>query len=381
MFEERMKTFRTALYEASIDVALVTDDDNVCYLAGYHDYLHMDFGRPAILIVLRGGESVLLTPVIDHNTARATARVDRIVPWNDGDSAEWRACLPRALASASQVAIEPDHMPSLVRDYVGQLVDPKQLTGVTPILSQMRRIKSPEELQLDRHAGQVAMAMMEGSRAAMAPGVPESEVALAASAAGTRKAAALLEMHYAPTDMSPNTQFSQIMASGEAVTKTRHRASTRIMRHGEPVFMWFCGMTNFHRFKLGFDRTFWLGEIVDPTQAALYEVAVASQAAALAELRPGVTAETVQPAYAEVIQSAGYAYPFRCGRATGFSYLEHPQLVSGDKTVLQPGMVLAVDGSVTGETFRAQVGDSVIVTGTGYELLTHHPKAWEEMLL
>ena len=82
-----------------------------------------------------------------------------------------------------------------------------------------------------------------------------------------------------------------------------------------------------------------------------------------------------------MIQSAGYAYPFRCGRATGFSYLEHPQLVSGDKTVLQPGMVLAVDGSVTGETFRAQVGDSVIVTGTGYELLTHHPKAWEEMLL
>ena len=52
-------------------------------------------------------------------------------------------------------------------------------------------------------------------------------------------------------------------------------------------------------------------------------------------------------AYAEVIQSAGYEYPFRCGRGTGFSFLEKPQLVFGDKTILQPGMVLAVDGSVS----------------------------------
>ena len=52
-------------------------------------------------------------------------------------------------------------------------------------------------------------------------------------------------------------------------------------------------------------------------------------------------------AYAEVIQSAGNEYPFRCGRGTGFSFLENPQLVTGDKTILQPGMVLAVDGSVS----------------------------------
>ena len=52
-------------------------------------------------------------------------------------------------------------------------------------------------------------------------------------------------------------------------------------------------------------------------------------------------------AYAEVIQSAGYENPFRCGRGTGFSFLEKPQFVFGDKTILQPGMVLAVDGFVS----------------------------------
>jgi Xaa-Pro aminopeptidase len=140
-------------------------------------------------------------------------------------------------------------------------------------------------------------------------------------------------------------------------------------------------MTNFHRFKLGFDRTFWIGEISDSRQAEIYDVAVASQKAALEVLRPGVTAESVHAAYAEVIQDAGFDYPFRCGRATGFSFLEKPQLVTGDKTVLQPGMVLAVDGSVAIDTFRAQVGDSFILTDDGYEQITQHPKAISEMVL
>jgi Xaa-Pro aminopeptidase len=271
-------------------------------------------------------------------------------------------------------------MPPLVRGYVDTLVDAGKLGNATPILAEMRMIKSPDELQLARHAGQVATAMMAAGRAAIGDGVAEYEVALATSQAGTRKAAELLAAHYRDAMMSPNTHFLQIMASGPEITKTHHRATTRVMRRGEPVFLCFCGMTNFHRFKLGFDRTFWIGD-APADQVAVYEVALASQQAALDALRPGVTAERVHQAYAEVIQGAGFDYPFRCGRATGFSFLEAPQLVTGDKTILQPGMVLAVDGSVSVNTFRAQVGDSFIITDDGWEPLTAHPKTVEDVIL
>ncbi|MFL4468672.1 M24 family metallopeptidase [Tateyamaria armeniaca] len=381
MFHARMNTLRTRMAEKDIDVALITDDDTVYYLTGYYDYLHMEFGRPTILVVPRDGPSVLITPSIDLNTARSAARVDRIAAWNDGMGEEWRAELPAALKGAATIGIEPDHMPALVRRCVDELVGAQNLTSLTPILSKMRMIKSTQELQLARHAGEVANAMMNAGRDAIGDGVPEFEVALATSQAGTRKAAALLNAHYDDADMSPNTHFLQIMASGETITKTHHRASTRIMRRGDPVFLCFCGMTNFHRFKLGFDRTFWIGEMADPSQAEVCEVALASQQAALDALRPGVTAESVHAAYAEVIQGAGYEYPFRCGRATGFSFLEAPQLVTGDTTVLQPGMVLAVDGSVTVDTFRAQIGDRFIVTEDGYEPLTDHPKAIDQLIL
>ncbi|MEM7215231.1 MAG: Xaa-Pro peptidase family protein [Pseudomonadota bacterium] len=380
-FSSRLANLRNRMSDAGIDVALITDDDNVYYLTGYHDYLHMEFGRPTILVVPRDGESVLITPAIDENTAVASAKVDRIAVWNDGLGKEWRAELPSLLKGVSTIGLEPDHMPPVVRSNVDELAGTTAISSVTPLLAEMRMIKTAEELQIARHAGQVANAMMIAGRSAISDGTHEFEVALATAEAGTRKAAELLAAHYSNPDMSPNTHFLQIMASGDAITKTHHRASNRVMHKGEPVFLCFCGMTNFHRFKLGFDRTFWIGDIADSSQQKIYEVALASQKAALKALGPGVTAESVHAAYADVIQTAGFEYPFRCGRATGFSFLEKPQLVTGDKTVLQPGMVLAVDGSVSVSNFRAQVGDSFAITEDGYEALTDHPNAVEDVII
>jgi len=381
MYSQRLDNLRRRLAEQGVDVAIITDDDSVYYLTGYYDYLHMEFGRPTILIVPRDGKSLLITPTIDLVMAESSANVDRIAAWNDGAGNEWREELPEALSAAACIALEPDHMPPMVRAYIDTLIQSKIHKSVTSILADMRMVKSTQELQLARHAGEVAGAMMAAGRNAIGDGVPEYEVALATSAAGTRKAAELLAVHYDDTAMSPNTHFLQIMASGEEIVKTHHRATTRIMRRGEPVFLCFCGMTNFHRFKLGFDRTFWIGDIADSRQAEIYEVAAASQQAALGVLKPGVTAESVHSAYAEVIQGAGFDYPFRCGRATGFSFLEKPQLVTGDKTILQPGMVLAVDGSVAIDSFRAQVGDSFILNEHGYEQITHHSKSIDNIVL
>lgn len=381
MFEQHLQQLRAKLAESGIDVALITDDDSVYYYTGYYDYLHMEFGRPTILIVPADGESLLITPSIDLNMALENAVVDRVEAWNDGLGNEWREHIPGRLKGASRIAIEVHKMPALVRAYVDSLVDASSLEDLTPLVSAMRMIKSDQELQLARHAGAVANAMMEAGREALADGVAEYEVALATSQAGTTKSAELLARHYGTTEMSPNTHFLQIMASGKDIIKTHHRASNKVMRHGEPVFLCFCGMTNFHKFKLGFDRTFWIGEIEDKSQEKIYQVALDSQSEALKALRPGVLAEDVHAAYAEVIQSAGYDYPFRCGRGTGFSFLEQPQLVVGDKTALQPGMVLAVDGSVSTDSFRAQVGDSFILTEDGYEAITAHPKTIDDVIV
>ena len=99
MFEKRMKEFRERLLTTGIKVALITDEDSVYYLSGYYDYLHMAFGRPTVLVVPADGDTLLITPTIDLNTATEHAKVDRISAWNDGMGSEWRKELSNIILS------------------------------------------------------------------------------------------------------------------------------------------------------------------------------------------------------------------------------------------------------------------------------------------
>lgn len=384
VYDQRLEKLRARMKARSIDMAMIADPDALYYFCGLYNCLHMEFGRPTVLVVPKDDAVSLITPQIEYDMAVAMTGIDATHPWQDGVGSEWRGPLLKALGAsgAATIGVEGPSLPPVIRQAVEAGRPDARIADIADLLAAIRRIKGPEEIALARHAGEVGGAMMAAARATIAAGIPEFEITLAAMAAGTRKAAELLETHYAGSMMSPNIHFLQIMASGKDVTLSHHRASTRRVEYGDPVFLCFCGMTNFHQFKLGFDRTFWLGEIRNPVEAEMYQVAVDSQAAALATIRPGVRAEEVHAAYAEVIQSAGFAFPFRAGRATGFSFLETPQLAEGDTTPLEANMVLAVDGSVQKpDVFRAQIGDSILVTADGYEFLTNFPKTFDHVVV
>ena len=382
MFKKNLEKLKQDLNKNNIDLAVITDDDSIYYFTGYFDFLHMSFGRPTILLVPKDSDTVLITPLIDAYLVKKNCPVDKIITWNDGVDNEWREELPKYFKKNTNIAIEKFKISTLVLNYISSIDEQRAFKNITPILDLIRMVKTQDELKIAKSAGKVAEAMMYAGKNAIGHNVPEYEVALATAQAGTRKAAEILENEFKESDISPLIHFLQIMASGKDLPKTHHRSSIKLIKEGDPVFLCFCGMTNFHKFKLGFDRTFWLKEIRDKTQIKTYETAVQSQKAALSVLGPGVKAEDVHAAYADTIQSAGYPYPtFRCGRATGFSMLEEPQLVSGNKTILQPGMVFAVDGSANEETFRAQVGDSFIITEDGYEQITNFSKKIEDLII
>ena len=383
MFKKNLLKLRERMKQDNIDLAVITDDDSLYYFTGYHDFLHMDFGRPTILLVPKDDESTLITPLLDVLLVPEDAPLKKIETWNDGVGNEWREFLPNIINQKKNIACEKYKINAPVSIYLSELMNGNPIGDITPIINDIRMIKTDEELKIARHAGEVAMAMMEGAKSAIAHNVPEYEIALAQSEAGTRKAAELLKSFYPnSTTISPNIHFLPVITSGKDLPKTHQRASTKLVKRGEPVFCCYCGSTNFHRFRLGFDRVFWVEEIRHKDQIKAQEVAVKSQKAALDVLRPGVLAEEIHAAYADAIQSEGYPYPkYRCGRGTGFSVLEEPQLVVGNKTVIKTGMVLVVDGGSSAKDFRGQVGDSFIVTENGYEPITHHSKAIEDLIL
>ena len=201
MFKNNLDKLREKMKDNDIDLTIITDDDNLYYFTGYHDFLHMDFNRPTILLVPKEDQSILITPLLDVLLVPKDTPVDKIITWNDGIGEEWRESIPKIIKQHSKIFFEKYKINATVSNYLMILMNDKFMENITPIINNIRMIKSDEELMIARHAGEVAMAMMEAGKKALGHNVPEYEVALATSQAGTRKAAEILNTKYTHTPL------------------------------------------------------------------------------------------------------------------------------------------------------------------------------------
>lgn len=377
LFKRRTTELQQRLKDEGVDVLIMTDADSIYYFSAYWGDLGLEFGRPSMLVVASSGDVTLITPGSESLMAEAMTWVNDIGYYSDGVGTEWRAPLDKALgknAGSLNIAVERDKIPAVVSNYLKQEFGKEAVQDGAPVIADMRVIKSADELQMIRQAGQVAVAMGIGGRDAMAVGVPEYEISLACINAGTRKAAEIIAAEDPNALMSPMIHNLQAVQSGKYTSYTHLHPRVKELAHGDPVYMCFCSICHFKQFKLGYDRQYFVGA-ADDERARIYNVAIEAQAASLREMRPGAIAEDVHKAADEVYQSAGFAPSYRTGRALGYSSLEDPQLKCGDKTPLRAGMVFAVDGGVTvDEFFGARVGDTVIVTDDGIEIATEFPR-------
>ncbi len=377
LFKRRTEELQRRLKDEGIDILVITNADSIYYYSAYWGDLGLEFGRPTILTVSSGGEVMLITPGSEELMAQAMTWIDDIQFYSDGVGEEWRDPLNKALGknfSKTRIATERDFIPAVVSNYLREDLSIEKTADGTPVISQMRVIKGPEEIQMIRQAGQVAVAMGIAGRDAIAVGVPEYEVSLALMAAGTRKAAEIIASEDKTALMSPMIHNLQALNSGKFTSYTHLHPTVRLIEHGDPVYMCFCSISHFKQFKIGYDREYFVGTVDDET-ARIYNTALEAQAASLKVMRPGAIAEDVHKAADDVYQAAGFDPSYRTGRALGYSSLENPQLKYGDKTLLKAGMVFAVDGGITvPHVFGARVGDTVVVTDDGVEIVTEHPR-------
>ena len=372
--KDRHARFQQKLAEAGIEVALITDEASIGYLAGFWGYLSVEFGRPTALVVRPDADPVVVTPLMESEMVAAMTWVEEVVTWEDMGNNHWVHVLPKVLGNAPRVAVEKGTLPAPLRNWFDAQMPGTELTDVSPLLGAMRMIKSPAEIEVMRAAGQIAGAMMGAAHGALAADVPEYEAALAVIDAGTRKAAGFLTDKGWEAFVSPMIQGLQIMQSGTDTSMVHRRASVKRLVPGDPVYFCFCNMAQFKLYKLGFDRMFFIERASDAA-IRVQQAAIDAQQAAIAAIRPDVSAESVAEAANEVYRARGYETGYRTGRSIGMSYLEAPELKAGDKTVLQPGMTFAVDGGISLDgQCGGRIGDSIVVTDTGFEYLTEYPR-------
>ncbi len=374
---KRTAAFQARLGDAGVDIAILTDEDTIAYLAGFWGYLGIEFGRPTFLIVPKDASPTVITPLMELEMVSAMTWVEDVRPWEDAGPRGWEEPLAELLGGAGtrRLGVEADKLPRVVSAFLGEHQGDQPLEDISHLLGSLRMIKDPEEIQIMREAGAIAVAMVEAAKAALGIGVPEYEVALAVLQGGTRKAAGFLTDRGWEGLVSPLIHDLQIMQSGRRTAMVHRRASVRRLERGDPVYLCFCNQVQFKHYKLGFDRQFFVATVTDE-QARIFETTVAAQQAALAAIKPGITAEEVHFAAEAIYRDSGFSPGYRTGRAIGQSYLEAPELKAGDKTRLQAGMTFAVDGGITlPGRFGTRIGDSIVVSETGFDYLTDYPRA------
>ena len=221
--------------------------------------------------------------------------------------------------------VERNHIPAIVRNYLEEHYPAVRFRDISPLLGELRVIKTPFEIEIMKQAGEIAQAMMLAAHNSLGEGVQEFESALAVIDAGSRKAAGFLTDKGWCSFVSPMIHNLQIMQSGHETSMVHRRAGVRKYQKFDPVYFCFCNMAQFKQYKLGFDRMFHIGKI-NKQSADVQEAAIAAQQAAIAAIKPGVLAEDVAQAANEVYQTRGYESGYRTGRSVGVAYLEAPEL-------------------------------------------------------
>ncbi len=80
IFQKRTVELQGRLKDDGIGVGLITDEDSIYFFSGYHGYLHMDFGRPTILVVPSDGECTIITPTMELEMTGRMGWIESVKP-------------------------------------------------------------------------------------------------------------------------------------------------------------------------------------------------------------------------------------------------------------------------------------------------------------
>ena len=243
----------------------------------------------------------------------------------------------------------------------------KSVYGVKEVvndIAHLRQTKSPTEVALLEKAVRITLKAQEAAARTIAPGVMEYEVEAALEYEFRRNGA-------------ERPGFPSIVGSGPFSTILHYDKNTRRMESGDVVVVDIGA--EWGGYSADVTRTYPVSGKFSPRQREIYQIVLDAQKAAMAKIKPGVTFRDIHQASSSYIRSKGYEKYFIHGTSHHIGLEVHD--AGSTERPLEPNMVITVEpGIYIGEEqLGIRIEDDVVVTPTGYRMLSTFPKEIDEI--
>ena len=364
----RIDRLRLSFSTFRSDALLVTHLPNIRYICG--------FTGSAAILLLENSRATLFTD--SRYTLQARQEV------HDASTIIAPHGLLRALGEALKarrgtirLAFSPAQLTVAQKDALQLTVGARlRWLSAPDLIERLRAVKDAAELALMRQSARLISDVWSSAVRNVKPGV--SELAVAADIERSMK----LQGASGPS-------FETIVASGPRSAWPHARPTPKLLRKNELVVLDQGAILRDYCSDM--TRTVFLGRSAVGARAgvrsnnklrSLYAAVLEAQEAAIAAIRPGVSAASVDAAARKVFKRLGLDRYFThsTGHGLGLEIHEMPRLGRAEETVLQQGMVVTVEPGVYIEGMGGiRIEDEVLVTSRGAEVLTTASREFLEL--
>jgi Xaa-Pro aminopeptidase len=359
VYAQRLKAAAEATASAGLAGLVITPGYDFRYLLGSRA---QTFERLTALVVSAAGDPTIVVPRMELAALKESAVPElglSVRDWVDGED-PYRLVADALGGGSGPIATAvTDSMPAL------HLLPLADVLGVVPVLAtdvlrRLRMIKDAAEIDALRKAGAAIDRVHARVPEFLVPGRTEADVAA--------------DIARAIVDEGHSEVAFIIVGSGPNGADPHHECSDRVLQDGDVVVVDIGGPYD-PGYNSDSTRTYSIG-MPEPEVARRYSILQEAQRAAVAAVRPGVTAEQVDAAARDVLAAAGLAEAFvhRTGHGIGLSVHEEPYIVAGNDIPLQEGMAFSVEpGIYFPGHWGARIEDIVVVTADGAMSVNERP--------
>lgn len=225
--------------------------------------------------------------------------------------------------------------------------------AITPV----RVIKDRKEIDSLRAAGRLVAQGFHYIKKIARPGMRECDLAAEFES-------------YIRKHGATKAAFDSIVASGENAAFPHYITGDRKLRKNDVVLCDIGALVEGYCSDLS--RTFFLGKI-SPLSRKVYDTVARAQKLAIQAVKPGVKASRIDQIAREEVARAGYGDRFihSTGHGVGVEIHEAPWVGASSQDVLEPGMIITVEPGIYLQGWGGvRIEDTLLVTKTGYEILT-----------